>query len=455
MNEFEQDEESMQHPESEPDSAAASDTIIADTIISDGDAIVQESIPAKPEAAVIQPSHNGKSPRRNGNARKNGNREGQASRPKVVRRPGVFRRIVFISWSGEREPASELLWAEAVIDGEWVIIEKLEKVRTRKEVLERILEMESGLVALDFNFSYPAAFLEMLSASEHIADWQSMVKTIREDLKKNVDDGARLWVERLGRYRESYLDSETPRTPAKPSRRPNDRGWLSQQSDIHPRKLGPHEQQSLAERFRRTDLPLISLAGRNTMSTIQIGYNRLTERYEFNGNSRGKDALLGMAMLSQLLEANRDDLSIWPMMELKKLTVVETLPWLFTEGKRLEPNALASMLANYEDVGWHIPDEIQKNAAKNTKVQHALLTLLGMLKTEQRLLRNRFPIRFYSPSIFRDPQVQLEGWTYGMNYRVHQDGNDAKDHVSGEEHVDTIAIEASSPREAIAKTQTT
>ena len=262
MNELEQDEESMQHPESERDSAVASTTIGSDTIVADSDAIVQESIVPEPEGALIQPSHNGKPPRRKDSAVKSGKREGQASRPKVVRRPGVFRRVVFISWSGEREPASELLWAEAVIEGEWVVIEKLEKVRTRKEILERILEMESGLVALDFNFSYPAAFLEMLSATEGITDWRTMVKTIREDLKKNVDDGARLWVERLGRYRESYLDSETPRTPAKPSRRPNDRGWLSQLTDLHPRKLEPHEQQSLAERFRRTDLPLILARGK-------------------------------------------------------------------------------------------------------------------------------------------------------------------------------------------------
>jgi hypothetical protein len=436
MDELEQDLELAQVTDSESDSNAAS---ISDAI-SVSDAAEQESISAEPDAAMIRPSRNGKPPKRNGSAPKNRKREGQTSRPKVVRRPGVFRRIVFISWSGEREPASELLWTEAVIDGEWIMVQNLEKIRTRKEVLERILEMESGLVALDFNFSYPATFLEMLSTTEGITDWRSMVRTIREDLKKNMDDGARLWVERLGRYRESYLDAHTPRTPARPSRRPNDRGWISQQSDIHPRKLEPHEQQSLAERFRRTDLPLLSLAGRNTMSTIQIGYNRLTERYEFNGNSRGKDALLGMAMLSQLLEAGRDDLSIWPMMELKKLTIVETLPWLFTEGKRIEPDALDALLANYEDAGWDIPDEIRKNAAKNTKAQHALLTLLGILKTEQRLLRNRFPIRFYSPQMFHDPQVQLEGWTYGMNYRVHLDGNDAKANLQEPEVLQSNAI---------------
>ena len=437
MNEMEHDEEEMQQEvEETPREDSQSDFEAA----SDNEIIEQDETTAETEVEPVPTNRPAKRQRRDGRMPKSRKRDGETSRPSLQRRTGLFRRVVFISWSGEREPASELLWAEAAIEGEWVVVEKLEKVRTRKEILERILELDSALVALDFNFSYPAAFLEMLSATENIPNWQSMVKTIREDLKKNVDDGVRLWVERLGRYRESYLDPETPRTPQRPSQRPNDRGWISQQSDFYPKKLEAHEQQSLAERFRRTDLPLLPLAGRNTMSTIQIGYNRLTERYEFNGNSRGKDALLGMAMLRQLLEAGRDDLSIWPMMELKKLTIVETLPWLFTEGKRLEPEAIRTLLANYEDVGWHIPDEIQKSAAKNTKAQHTLLTLLGILKTEQRLLRNRFPIRYYSPTMYHDPQVLLEGWTYGMNYRVHLNGNDDRANTEEQEVLQSSAI---------------
>ncbi len=434
MNEFELTEATTSHDfvTQEPEAASIADEHEAAPISEMSERITEESIPEETVMETIPSGRKTKRSTKGGRTPKGRTREGKTSRPALTRRPGVFRRVVFISWSGEREPASELLWSEAVIDGEWVVIQKLEKIRTRKEVLDRILELDSALVALDFNFSYPADFLEMLSATERIPDWHSMVHRVREDLKKNVDDGARLWVERLGRYRESHLDPETPRAPIRPSRRPGDRGWISQQSDFHPKKLEAHEQQSLAERFRRTDLPLIPLAGRNTLSTIQIGYNRLTERYEFNGNSRGKDALLGMAMLSQLLESGRDDLSIWPMMELKKLTIVETLPWLFTEGKRMEPDALSAMLANYEDVGWDIPDDIQKTAAKSVKAEHALLTLLGILKTELRMLPNRFPIRFYSPQMYRDPQVKLEGWTYGMNYRVHLNGNDAT--VPTEEH---------------------
>ncbi len=443
MNELEQDQELIQ-PEASSD---PSEALTADQ------AVPEESAITEPETTPVESIPNGERPKRNNKPRrsnggkvKNRKSDQRSSARPIAKRIGVFRRVVFVSWSGEREPASELLWTEATIEGDWVVVQKLEKVRTRKEILDRILEMDAGLVTLDFNFSYPAAFLEMLSATEGLADWRSMIRTVREDLKRNVDDGARLWVERLGRYRESYLDPETPKSFERPSRRPNDRGWnFQQQSNIQPKKLEPHEQQSLAERFRRTDLPVISLAGRNTMSTIQIGYNRLTERYEFNGNHRGKDALLGMAMLSQLLEAGREDLSIWPMMELKKLTVVETLPWLFTEGKRLEPASLATMLANYEDAGWYIPEEIQKSASKNAKAQQTLLTLLGILKTELRMLRNRFPIRYYSPTIYRDAQVQLEGWTYGMNYRVADHREDHSQHEAGQPepvHSAAIAVES-------------
>jgi hypothetical protein len=449
MNELEQD-----HASNQPDEGSdSSEAIATDQPVPEESAAAEDAAVAEPATISMESSQSSERPKRNDRPKRSnsGKVKGRKSDQRSPARPlakriGVFRRVVFVSWSGEREPASELLWAEATIEGDWVIVQKLEKVRTRKEILDRILEMDAGLVTLDFNFSYPAAFLEMLTATEGIADWRSMIRTVREDLKKNVDDGARLWVERLGRYRESYLDPETPKSFERPSRRPNDRGWnFQQQSNIQPKRLEPHEQQSLAERFRRTDLPVISLAGRNTMSTIQIGYNRLTERYEFNGNSRGKDALLGMAMLSQLLEAGNEDLSIWPMMELKKLTIVETLPWLFTEGKRIEPGALATMLVNYEDAGWYIPDEIQKSAAKNAKAQQALLTLLGILKTELRMLRNRFPIRYYSPTIYRDAQVQLEGWTYGMNYRVADHREDHFQHEAGQpEAVPSDAIPAES-----------
>ena len=330
-----------------------------------------------------------------------------------------FRQFVSIGWSGAREPASDLIWAEAHLDGKWIVVDTLDRIRTRKEILERILELQAALVTLDFNFSYPTSFFDLLQESEGIGDWRSMLRTVRGDVKKNVDDGLRLWAERMGRYRESQLDPDVPRGKLQRTRRYDDWGWNSQQRNSQPKGLAPHEQLSLARRFRHTDIPLRRLAGNDLMSTIQIGYNQLTSRYEFNGNIRGRPALLGMGMLEQLLEAGRKDLSIWPMMEPKALTIAEALPWLFTEGKLPETAELENVFDNYEDAGWEIPDSVRAYARKNNDAREALFTLIGVIKTEQRLFgrRGHVPIRDYNPAIYHDPRIQLEGWIYGIGYR--------------------------------------
>jgi hypothetical protein len=347
-----------------------------------------------------------------------------------------FNRFVAIAWSGAREPAADLIWAEAHLDGKWIVIDALDKIRTRKEILERILDLQAALVTLDFNFSYPTTFFDLLREAENIGDWHTMLRTIRSDVKKNVDDGLRLWAERMGRYRESQLDPEMPRGKLQHTRRYDDWGWNSSQKG-----LAPHEQLSLARRFRHTDLPLSKIAGIDLMSTMQIGYNRLTSRYEFNGNIRGRPALLGMAMLEQLLEAGRKDLSIWPMMEPRPLTIAESLPWLFTEGKFPETAELENVFDNYEDAGWEIPDSVRAYARKNNDARKALFTLIGVVKTEERLAgrRGHPPIRDYNHAIYRDPRVQLEGWIYGIGYRPPQD----EDRDSGARHSKQKPIKSS------------
>ncbi len=334
-----------------------------------------------------------------------------------------FNRFVSIGWSGAREPATDLIWAEAFLDGNWIVVDTLDRVRTRKEISERILALEDGLVTLDFNFSYPTAFFDLLREAEHIGDWRAMLRTIRADLKKNVDDGLRLWAERMGRYRESQLDPDAPPSRPQHTRRYEDRGWNPSQKG-----LPPHEQLSLAERFRKTDLPLRRRAGADATSTMQIGYNRLTERYEFNGNIRSRPALLGMAMLEQLLEAEREYLAIWPMMEPRALTIVESFPWLFNEGKLPEATELDNIFRNYEDTGWDISRTVRTLVRKNQRALETLFTLIGVVKTEQRLSKKRTtsPIRDYNPAIYRDPSVQLEGWIYGLGYRAPEEENDLR-----------------------------
>ncbi len=375
------------------------------TIASSEEAHVNEATEERPRAMVRGTA------RRSAKSRKNAPKRAKRKHGNPLTRR--FTRFVTVSWSGGREPA-ELIWAEASVDGNWIVLETLDRVHTRKEIQERILALNAGLVLLNFNFSYPATFLEFLRTTEGIADWRGMVHKVREDLKKNVDDGIRLWVERLGRYREWQLDPTAPRGKLQRNRRFDDWGWSSGHKG-----LAPHEQRSMAERFRHTDLPLRRLAGDDVMSTMQIGYNRLTSRYEFNGNIRGRDALLGMALLDQLLEAGGKRLGVWPMMEPKQVTIAETLPWLFRDGEIPKPEDLETIFDNYEDAGWEIPPTIRRIARTNALAREAIFTLIGMVRTEQRIngKHRHSPIRQYHPAIYRDPRVKDEGWIYGLSFR--------------------------------------
>ena len=336
---------------------------------------------------------------------------------------GRFQRFVSIGWSGAREPTADLVWAEAHLEGKWVVIDDLDRVGSRKAILDRLLDLKSALVAMDFNFSYPITVLDFLRESEGIMDWRAMIATMREDLKKNVDDGLRRWVERLGRYRESKLDASVPRGKLRHSPRFDDWGWQPGK-----RTLAPHEQRSYARRFRRTDA-LLRDFGDDVVSTMQFGYNRLTNRYEFNGNIRGRDAIIGMAMLSQFLENSGPGTAIWPMMKPKKVTIVEALPQLFTQDLTQNPEELENLFNNYEDAGWDISPDFRSRARKSTPARNALLTLMGLVKTEERLYpnkRSRLPIRRYPGAIYSDPRVQFEGWNYGLVYRPQREHDEAQ-----------------------------
>jgi hypothetical protein len=346
-----------------------------------------------------------------------------ARRPREKRpvKSHPFERFVVVTWSAMREPVDTMYWAEAVRDGQWIIVEEVTPVRTRREILDRLIELPNGLVALEFSFSYPQDFLGFLQSKFGIEDWRALIKRVREDLKKNVDDGVRIWVERMGSYRESQLDPNPPPVFSRderrgPDRRFGDRRFNDRESRGEP--LPPYEQRSTAERFRRTDLTIRKAAGAELVSPIQIAYNRLTKRYEFSDpNVRGRAALLGMSMLDQLLEA-RPEIAVWPMVRPKPITVVELQPWIFTGGRTLPSNELRTMLARYEDNGWEIPSNAMDAAARNASAQRALLSLIGMIKTETREDRERRPLRDYVDGFYADPQVQAEGWFYSVGYRM-------------------------------------
>jgi hypothetical protein len=319
-------------------------------------------------------------------------------------------RFITVSWSAQREPVDDIVWCEAEQEGAWTVVRSVEIVRTRREVLERLVETERGLVGLDFGFSFPATFMNFLKEHEHVAGWRSLIKHVREDLKKNVEDGLRTWIERIGKYREAHLE---------PNPYPI-RTWERQRNGSRiARERAPelYEQQSLAERFRRAEHALRRAAESELSSTLHIAYNKLTSRYEFSDvNLRGKKAMLGMSMLEQLIEA-RPDVAIWPFGKPAGLTVVEIFPWLFRRDKTMSPEEARTWLAAEEDSGTDIPSSACDLIARNPEAQRMFFALMGMIRTESRIERTIRPLRDYPEAFYHDESVQQEGWLYGVGYK--------------------------------------
>jgi hypothetical protein len=375
----------------------------------------------RPQAAEARPENtelqSARGPRRN-TKKRNARSTDRSPRARTKRSGGPVTkpidRFVVVTWSGQREPVDTMYWAEARRQGEWVVVESLEPVRTRREVLERLTELPSGLAALEFNFSYPQPFLEHLSKDLGDDRWRALLRKVREDLKKNTEDGIRLWIDRIGEYREANLDPEAPPV----GRRMDDRRNGGRDNQYgRERSLAPHEQRSKAERFRRADLTIRHAADRHVVSPVQIAYNRLTERYEFNDpGARGRAALLGMSFLDQLLEA-REAAAVWPFMMPKPLTVVELQPWIYTRGVQLKADEIRRRLQVLEDAGWDIPSNVRDLAARNPDAERALISLIGIIRTESREDRANRPLRDYSEAFYSDQQVKQEGWYYGVGYR--------------------------------------
>jgi hypothetical protein len=322
-----------------------------------------------------------------------------------------YSRYITVLWSGQREPVDDMYLCDIAKNGEWLTVTTLEQVRTRREILEYLKDVDSGLIGLEFPFSFPSAFLEFVKPEIKTDDWRGLIKRVREDVKKNLDDGIRLWIERIGRYRESQLvpeEEERQHFRGAPDRRRNNRG-------LEP--LPPYERRSMAERFRRTEHNIRRPAEGFVTSSLQIGYNRLTSRYEFgDARQRGRAALLGMSMLDQLLEA-KEDLNIWPWSAPGGLTIVEVQPWLFTRGKVIDPAECRKLLTAEEDNALEIEPHFKDLACRNPQAQQALMTTLGMIKAEGRVERAIRPLRDYPAEFYSDEKVRAEGWYYGVGYK--------------------------------------
>lgn len=323
-----------------------------------------------------------------------------------------FKRYVTILWSGQREPVDDMYICDIEKNGSWLTVVNLEQVRTRREVLEYLKELDGGLIGLDFPFSLPQPFIDFVKPEVKADDWRALIKRVREDLKKNLDDGVRLWIERIGRYRESQLVPEEEERNLRFNRPdPRRRGNRGMEP------LAAYERRSMAERFRRTEHNIRRPAEGHLTSSLQIGYNRLTSRYEFgDARQRGRAALLGMAMLDQLLEAN-ENVRVWPWSSAEGFAVVEIQPWLFTRGKVIDPAECRKILTIEEDNGLEIEGHYKDLACRNAHAQQALMTTLGMIKAEGRIERTIRPLRDYPKEFYSDSRVLTEGWFYGVGYK--------------------------------------
>ena len=336
---------------------------------------------------------------------------GVARKKQKSRQPRRSTRVVAISFSAQREPVDDLVWAEAERDGNWTVVRSIEFIRTRRELLERILELDTAIVAIDAGFSFPHAFMEFLKEGEKVESWPSLLKHVRDDLKKNVEDGLRLWIDRMGAYREAHLEPNPE--PIRSYERQRNGSRLMRE-----RMPQPHEQASIAERFRRSELAIRRPAQQNVSSTIQIAYNKLTSRYEFSDERmRGRKSLMVMSLLEQLIEA-KPEAAIWPWQRPKQLTIVEYLPWLFTREMPKTPDTLRVWLDAEEDAGTEIAAPVRDTILRNADAARTFFALMGIIRTEARIERAIRPLRDYPEQFYSDPQVASEGWMYGIGYKV-------------------------------------
>jgi hypothetical protein len=322
------------------------------------------------------------------------------------------KKFITISWKAGREPVDEMFWCEAEYDGAWTSLHSLERLRTRREVVEKISALDHAIVGFDCAFSFPKPFIDFIRAQGLGSDWRSLAKKIREDVKKNTEDGVRLWIELMGKYRESSLE---PVEDARPRRgAPADRNRRSFQREEPP----PYERRSLAERFRRIDMILKRKDPQELESTLGIRYNKLTGRYEFtDSEARGRAALLGIATLEQVIEA-KPEVAIWPFMRPAEVTIIEIYPKMFTH---LAPAKNTELLKKFfdteEDHALYVPKEVREAVYTNPKAHEIVFALIGMIKAERREDKTLRPLRDYRDYFYASEGIQAEGWAYGIGFK--------------------------------------
>jgi hypothetical protein len=319
------------------------------------------------------------------------------------------KRFVTITFKASREPVDDMFWCEAEYDGSWTNVILLDRLKTRREIIERILELESGLIGLDFPMSFPVPFMNFLAKEGLTGPWKNFAERIREELKKNTEDGIKLWTERMGRYRES--DLESPEEAASRIRRP----VQNRSGRRMPMPRAPYELRSKAERFRRIDHILKYKNPDIPESTLGIRYNKLTGRYDFlESEAMGRRTLAGIALLAQIIE-QKADVSVWPFMRPAKVTIMEISPLVFPNAP--QQNKLGEYFDGLEDNALFVAADVKETARGNRSAHNALFSLLGMLSAERRENKAIRPIRDYRDNFYENDEIQTEGWVYGVGFK--------------------------------------
>ncbi len=320
------------------------------------------------------------------------------------------KKYVTIGFDASREPLDELFWVEAVIEGSWTTITTCDRLRSRREIVERVSELDSALIGVDFACSFPLGFLEYVASQKVATTHKELSKKIRQDLKKNTDDGIRIWIELMAAYRESNVET-SDQTRARIFRG-------NQHPDNRRRPEIPIvERRTLVERFRRVERILRRQQPEALATTLGIRYNKLTARYEYTeSNARGRAAIVGIALLEQLREV-KPNIAIWPFDKPAAITVTEVFSKMFDEKIRLSNDALREYFDSEEDNALHIPKEVRDQVYAHPKAREAVFTLLGMLSAERREDKSLRPIRDYRDGFYENPEIQLEGWAYGIGYK--------------------------------------
>jgi hypothetical protein len=321
----------------------------------------------------------------------------------------IDKKYVTIGFDASREPLDELFWCEASTEGDWTLITSCNRLRSRREIVERIGELNSSIIAVDFPLSFPMGFIQYLAEKKIATTHAELSKKLRADLKKNTDDGVRAWIEYIGNYRESNTEpfEGTVARFAHPGAKP----------EIRKRPEPPaHEKRTLIERFRRIDRILRRPFPDAVASTLGVQYNRLTRRYEFvSANARGRSALIGISLLEQVREA-KPEVAIWPFELPKSVTIVEAFPKMFDRQFKNDDD-LKKFFDHEEDNALYVSREVREQVYAHPKAKETLFTLLGILAAEKRENKMMRPLRDYREAFYANEEVKLEGWAYGIGFK--------------------------------------